>query len=67
MVCEDKNFQPPFFFAQKNGKRSRKALLHAFMPIKALHSKPKVFFTSSPIPEALLVKSFHSADALLHL
>ena len=48
------------FFCQKMAERSRKASLHAFMPIKALHLKPQVFFTSSPKPEALLVKSFAS-------
>ena len=36
-----------FFFA-KNGERRRKSSLHAFVSTKALHSKPKVFFTSSP-------------------
>ena len=35
-------------FLQKNGERRRKSSLHAFVPTKALHSKPKVFFTSSP-------------------
>ena len=37
----------PDHFLQKNGQRSRKASLHAFMLTKTLHSKPKVFFTSS--------------------
>ena len=31
----------------ENGERSRKASLHAFVPTKALHLKPQVFFTSS--------------------
>ena len=58
---------PPFFL-QKNGERRRKSSLHAFVPTKALHSKPKVFFTSSPNSrEDLLVKTFHSANAPLHL
>ena len=55
------------FKENENGERSRKASLHAFVPTKALHLKPKVFFTSSPIPEALLVKTlpapFHYAAA----
>ena len=38
---------PPFFL-QKNGERRRKSSLHAFVQTKALHLKPKVFFTSSP-------------------
>ena len=41
-------------------ERRRKSSLHAFVPTKALHSKPKVFFTSSPNPrEDLLVKTLH--------
>ena len=58
-------FTSTIFACGKNGERSRKASLHAASA--ALHSKPKVFFTSSPIPEALLVKSFHYAVASLHL
>ena len=51
------------FEQQKNGERSRKASLYAFVQTKALHLKPKVFFTSSPIPRSLAceVASFHSA------
>jgi len=46
--------------AKKNGERRRKSSLHAFVPTKALHSKPKVFFTSSPSRrEDLLVKTLH--------
>ena len=49
----------PFpFFCKKNGERRRKSSLHAFVPTKALHLKPKVFFTSSQNSrEDLLVKS----------
>jgi len=39
------------FACGKNGERSRKASLHAASV--ALHSKPKVFFTSSRIPGSL--------------
>ena len=50
---------PPFFLP-KNGERSRKASLHAFMPIKALHSKNEVFSSHlHQTPEALLVKTLH--------
>ena len=56
------------FFAKKMAERRRKSSLHAFVPTKALHSKPKVFFTSSPNSrEDLLVKTFHSANAPFHL
>ena len=49
------------FFCQKMAERRRKSSLHAFVSTKALHSKPKVFFTSSPSPrEDLLVKSLLS-------
>ena len=48
----------PSVYALAGYAVTSKASLHAFVPTKALHSKPKVFFTSSPIPEALLVKSF---------
>ena len=52
----------------ENGERRRKSSLHAFVPTKALHSKPKVFFTSSPNSrEDLLVKTFHSANAPFRL
>ena len=49
-------------------ERRRKYSLHAFVSTKALHSKPKVFFTSSPNSrEDLLVKTlpapFHYAAA----
>ena len=44
---------PPFFFAKKNGERRRKSSLHAFVQTKALHSKPRVFFTSSPNSRSL--------------
>ena len=42
---------PTIFACGKNGERSRKASLHAASV--ALHSKPKVFFTSSRIPGSL--------------
>ena len=42
---------PTIFACGKNGERSRKASLRAASA--ALHSKPKVFFTSSPIPGSL--------------
>jgi hypothetical protein len=40
-------------------ERSRKASLHA--AAAALHSKPKVFFTSSPIPVSLACEDVRSA------
>ena len=39
------------FCLRQNGERSRKASLHAASA--ALHSKPKFFFTFSPIPGSL--------------
>jgi hypothetical protein len=55
-----KNFKPLierllFFMVE----RSRKASLHA--AAAALHSKPKVFFTSSPIPVSLACEDVRSA------
>ena len=55
-----KNFKPLierllFFMVE----RSRKASLHA--AAAALHSKPKVFFTSSPIPVSLACEDIRSA------
>ena len=59
MAGEDKN-SSRHFFCQKNGEGRRKSSRHAFVPTKALHSKPKVFFTSSPNSrEDLPVKSLH--------
>ena len=37
-----------FLGPQKMAERRRKSSLHAFVSTKALHLKPKVFFTSSP-------------------
>ena len=54
--CEKKASR--HFFCKKMANEDV-SLLHAFVPTKALHSKPKVFFTSSSnTREDLLVKTF---------
>ena len=56
----------PIFFAQIPGKKNMKpvkASLHAFVPTKALHLKPEVFFTSSPNSGSLACLSRHSSQS----
>ena len=68
---------PPHFFAQILGKKITKTQVFTSLREAQLHSKPKVFFTSSlkhrsdllvkPLHFIPLVKAFHSAAAPLYL
>ena len=49
--------RPDHFFAKKWSTKTQ-VFSSRFYAIKVLHSKTKFFFTSSPIPEVLLVKTF---------